>query len=56
MTRDRNSLPRHHIGALQSDAVVNRNYIAANTDAHLGNPSHLTHIVTSVRVGYAAWC
>ena len=31
-----------HQSELQSDAEVNRNYIAANTDAHLGNPSHLT--------------
>ena len=35
------------VGVLQSDAVVNRNYIAANTDAHPGNPSHLTHNATN---------
>ena len=28
---------------LQSDPGWNHNYIAANTNAHLGNPSHLTH-------------
>ena len=28
--------------ASQSNALLNRTYIAANTSAHLGNPSHLT--------------
>ena len=32
---------------LRSDAVVNCNSIAANTDAHLGNLSHLTHNATN---------
>ena len=32
---------------LQSDAEMDRNYIAANIDAHVGNPSHLTHNATN---------
>ena len=27
--------------------AVNHNYIAANTDAHRGNPSHLKHNATN---------